>query len=738
MVKVESATNSRGMVFNIAMIGNPNTGKSTLFNALSGLRTRVGNFPGVTVEKKVASVTWGDLNIDLIDLPGTYSLAARTPDEMVAVDVLLGRQSDIGEIGAVICVIDSSNLERNLYLASQVHDIGLPMLLVLNMEDVAANRGVQIDQKSLAEKFGATVVSTTAHRRQGLDELKLAVSNLIRNETPPAPHKIFPDEFYAQCQQLTSWLGEQSINSSKFLVERLILDPGGAFEQTLNEQTSNTLAPELSKRRQELNESGFRIPAGEAMARYGWIRDLLTGTVRRSDTTTTSISDRVDKVLTHRFMGVVIFAAIMFVVFQAIFTWAEPFMGLIESGQEWLSGLVIGLIAPGPLRSLLVDGAIAGVGGVIVFLPQIVFLFLFIALLEDCGYMARAAFLMDKLMTKIGLSGKSFVPMMSSFACAIPGVMATRVIENRRDRMTTIMVAPLMSCSARLPVYLLMFAAFFPHTTLLGGWVRLQTVVIFDMYLLGILVAIPVAWILKKTFFKGETPPFVMELPSYKWPSPTNVFNRVYDRSKAFVVRAGTLIFATSILIWVAGYYPGDHGPLDQITARVEQIESQSNIGDEEQAELEQLNEQHNVLSSELIAGSWLGKMGHAIEPAVKPLGWDWRIGVGAIASFPAREVIISTLGTIYSLGGDVDEEDTGLISSLRAATWPDGRKVFNIPVALSVMVFFALCAQCAATLMIVKRETNSWRWPIFMFTYMTGLAYVSALITYQVAIRLV
>ncbi len=736
MTDVESSTSQR--VFNVAMIGNPNTGKSTLFNALSGLRTRVGNFPGVTVEKKVGRVAWNEFQIDLIDLPGTYSLAARTPDEMVAVDVLLGRQPNVGQIDAVVCVIDSSNLERNLYLASQVHDIGLPMLLVLNMEDVASNRGVQIDHKSLAEKFGAKIVSTTAHRHQGLEDLKSALSELLVNENKPAPHRVFPDEFYTQCQQLESWLGEQSINASQFLVERLILDPGGAFEQTLNEQTSNKLAPELAKRRQELNEAGFRIPAGEAMARYGWIRDLLTGTVTRSDTTTTSFSDRVDKVLTHRFMGVVIFAAIMFVVFQAIFTWAEPFMGLIESGQEWLSGLVVGLIAPGPLRSLLVDGAIAGVGGVIVFLPQIVFLFLFIALLEDCGYMARAAFLMDKLMTKIGLSGKSFVPMMSSFACAIPGVMATRVIENRRDRMTTIMVAPLMSCSARLPVYLLMFAAFFPHTTLLGGWVRLQTVVIFDMYLLGILVAIPVAWILKKTFFKGETPPFVMELPSYKWPSPRNVFNRVYDRSKAFVVRAGTLIFATSILVWVAGYYPGDHGPLDQITARVEQIESQENISEAEQAELEQLSEQHNKLSSELIAGSWLGKMGHAIEPAVKPLGWDWRIGVGAIASFPAREVIISTLGTIYSLGGDVDEEDTGLISSLRAATWPDGRKVFNVPVALSVMVFFALCAQCAATLMIVKRETNSWRWPIFMFTYMTGLAYVGALITYQLAIRIV
>jgi ferrous iron transport protein B len=340
---------------------------------------------------------------------------------------------------------------------------------------------------------------------------------------------------------------------------------------------------------------------------------------------------------------------------------------------------------------------------------------------------------MDKLMTKVGLNGKSFVPLMSSFACAIPGIMATRTIENRRDRMVTILVAPLMSCSARLPVYVLLIGAFIPATRYLGGWVGLHGLVLFAMSSLGLVVAIPVAWLLKKTWFKGETPPFVMELPSYKWPSPRIVIHRVYDRGKSFITRAGTLIFATTILVWAAGYFPGDHTELDRITAQIEQLESESGADGPPESKVDPLHRRRNELSGQLIASSVLGRVGHAIEPAVKPLGWDWKIGVGAIASFPAREVIIASLGTIYSLGGDVNEEDAGLQAAMRESKWPDGRPVYNIPVALSIMVFFALCAQCAATLMVMRRETNSWRWPLFAFVYMTTLAYVGALITYQV-----
>jgi ferrous iron transport protein B len=421
------------------------------------------------------------------------------------------------------------------------------------------------------------------------------------------------------------------------------------------------------------------------------------------------------------------------VVFQAIYTWAGPLMEACEAGQEFVAGLVAGSLPPGPLRSLLADGVVAGVGGVLVFLPQIAFLFFFIALLEDCGYMARAAFLMDKLMTKVGLSGKSFVPLMSSFACAIPGVMATRVIENRRDRMVTILVAPLMSCSARLPVYVLLVTAFIPPLAWLKGWLDLHVLVLLAMISLGALLAIPIAWLLKKTLFKGETPPFVMELPSYKWPSAWIVLSRVYDRSKAFVVRAGTLIFATSIVIWAAGYFPADHTRADQLQVEIEKLEAETAPSEQTAHKLSELLAEQHAESSRLLERSYLGRIGHFVEPAVRPLGWDWKIGVGAIASFPAREVIISTLGTIYSLGSEVDEQDQGLQSALRNSTWPDGRPVYTIPVALSIMVFFALCAQCASTLMVIKRETNSWVWPVFTFVYMTSLAYVAALLTYQV-----
>ena len=415
-------------------------------------------------------------------------------------------------------------------------------------------------------------------------------------------------------------------------------------------------------------------------------------------------------------------------------------MDLVEAGQTYVSDQVASRVPPGSLRSLLVDGVVAGVGGVLIFLPQIALLFLFIAILEDCGYMSRAAFVMDRLMTKVGLSGKSFVPLMSSFACAIPGVMATRVIESRRDRMVTILVAPLMSCSARLPVYVLL-VAFLPNIKYFDGWVSLQGIVLFAMYCLGAVIAVPVAWILKKTFFKGETPPFVMELPSYKRPSPRIVFARVYDRSKAFVIRAGTLIFCTTILVWAAGYFPGDREPLHALEAQIEVASPKLEATPRDRSlreELAELSEKQNKLSASLIEESWLGRVGHSIEPAVRPLGWDWKIGVGVLASFPAREVIVATLGTIYSLGGDEGEygDDEGeysqLVERMSKARHTDGQKVFTLPTVFSVLVFFALCAQCAATLMVIRRETNSWRWAAFTFLYMTGLAYFGAMLTYQ------
>jgi ferrous iron transport protein B len=742
-----SSTSSAEMArtLTVALIGNPNTGKSTLFNALAGMQSRVGNYPGVTVEKKIGKIRWNERQVTLIDLPGTYSLSPRTRDEMVSVDVLLGRLDDVVKPDVVVCVVDAANIERNLYLFSQLLDLGTPTVLVLNMADVAKARGMSIEAKALSEKLGVPVVITQAHRKQGLDELRRAIESAAADFVTSA-QRVFPAAFYEECEQFAESL--QQTNGERpasYLVERLLIDVNGQVEADLA-RTRPALIKVLHEARERLKAAGCRVPAVEAKARYAWIKQLLNGVVTHPAARPVTGSDQIDAILTHRLFGLAIFVALMFVVFQAIYTWAEPFMKGIEEAQSWVVSLVDGAIPPGAFRSLLSDGVIAGVGGVIVFLPQIVFLFLFIAILEDCGYMARAAFLMDKLMTKLGLSGKSFIPLMSSFACAIPGVMATRVIENRRDRMTTILIAPLMSCSARLPVYLLLIGAFVPATvyvssnTPLGtvNWVTLPGLVLLGMSSLGALIAIPVAWILKKTFFKGELAPFVMELPSYKWPSPRIVVSRVYDRAKAFVVRAGTLIFATSIIVWALGYFPGDHTELDRLTAEIETLESQAGEEGPDESLMDELSAEQNRQSSELIANSYLGRAGHAIEPVVRPLGWDWRIGVGAIASFPAREVIIATLGTIYSLGGDVNEEDESLKGSLHAATWPDGSKVYNVPVALSIMVFFALCAQCAATLMVIKRETNSWRWPLFTFIYMTTLAYIGAFITYQVGMKFV
>jgi ferrous iron transport protein B len=788
----------------VALIGNPNTGKSTLFNALSGLRAKTGNYPGVTVEKKIGRVTWNSRRIDLVDLPGTYSLSPRSPDEMVSVDVLLGRQAGAPPVDAVVCVVDASNLERNLYLVSQVLDLGLPTVLALNMVDVAAAKGIEIDIPALSRRLGVPVVATEAHRRKHLDDLKREIAASL-DQTRRVPQELFPEIFHQHAGQLREKVRElKNVDLPQFLARRMLLDRGGQIEQDLCDASENgrRLGEFLEQCRVTLAEHDCRVPAIEARLRYGWARESLAGVVTIPAERPVTVSDKIDRVLTNRVSGLLIFALLMLLVFQMIFSWAEPLMDSVESGQNAVAGLVERVLPHGMLRSLIVDGVIAGVGGVLIFLPQICLLFLFLALLEDCGYMARAAFLMDRLMLKLGLSGKSFVPLMSSFACAIPGVMATRVIENRRDRMITILIAPLMSCSARLPVYLLLIKAFVPERTLfeIGGYAfGLQGAVLFAMYCVGAGVAIPIAWLLKKFVFKGETPHFVMELPEYKFPSPRVVIDRVYDRGKAFVVRAGTLIFATSVLVWAAGYFPGDHSRQHTLAATIdsmkmiverelidqqraesvveilETLDEGAPLGDEQRARLaawggiphdrpepdliaslpewrtrsqaqaqrtrraesrlEALLVEANELNSRLIAESYLGRAGHAIEPLVKPLGWDWKIGVGVIASFPAREVIISTLGTIYSLGGEVDEDDPGLLGALRAATWPDGRKVYNLPVALSIMVFFALCAQCAATLMVIKRETNSWRWPIFTFVYMTVLAYLGALLTYQTSV---
>ncbi len=732
----------------IALIGNPNTGKSSVFNALCAMNARIGNFPGVTVEKKLGRYQFAEEEVSVIDLPGTYSLSARSADEQVAVDVLLGRRADVPPLSGVVVIVDATNIQRNLYLFSQVRELGLPMILVLNMWDRAEAEGIELNVDELQKRLNLPIVTTSAHRRQGMDQLREAIRRL--DDVPKTTFtEIFPSVFSEECSKLAELCKREWNQDIPWpQIRRGVLDVGGSWEQSQEQQFGNRFRDQLAAVRLRLSEAQCRVPAIETRVRYGWIREVLDGVLRQRPERTFTLSDRFDRFLTHRFFGVVFFIFVMLLVFQAIYSWYEPITGLIEGGIAWLTSLVEGAMAPGAMQSLLVDGVIGGVGAVLVFLPQIMLLFFFIAIMEDCGYMARAAFLMDKIMTRFGLSGKSFLPLMSSFACAVPGIMATRVIDQRRDRMITILIAPLMSCSARLPVYVLLVSAFVPKKVWLFGLIGTQSLVLLLMHCVGVVIAIPVALLLKKWFFPGEAAPFVMELPSFKWPSAWVIIFRVWERVKAFLQNAGTLILLTTIVIWGAGYFPGDHTALNALTMQLDELEARSVDSNSEDSVSNEELEGSNAIEpadallarinhekSRLIEESYLGRAGKFLEPAVRPLGWDWRIGIGAIASFPAREVIVATLGTIYSLGGDVtdtEEGSTALQTALKSATWPDGRQVYNLPVAFSIMVFFALCAQCGATLVIIKRETNSWRWPIFTFIYMTGLAYLGAFLTYQ------
>jgi ferrous iron transport protein B len=721
----------------VALVGNPNTGKSTLFTALAGVRQRVGNYPGVTVEKKTGTLRYDGQVFELIDLPGTYSLAPRSPDEMVTVDVLLGRRDNASPPDVVLAIIDASNLERNLYLVSQVFSIGLPTVVALNMVDLARDRQIEIDIDALTKRLGVPIIPVQANRRKGLDRLQAALAEAATAE-PRERENPFPPAFQQHTSEVAAWLNE---NSSRpvphFLVERLLLDGNGYLESELLNGTAAKGSQKLQAARESLSAAGMPVPAVEAMARYDWVARTLDGIVRRPLDHQPTTTDRIDAVLTHKIWGTLIFIAAMAMIFSSIFVLAVPLMDLIGGAFEALGGFVNAHMAEGALRSLIVDGVIAGVGAVVIFLPQILILFLFIALLEDCGYMARAAFLMDRLMAGVGLSGKSFIPLLSSFACAVPGIMATRVIENRRDRFTTILIAPLMSCSARLPVYVVLIGAFVPAQYYLGGLIGLQGLVLLAMYSIGAIVAIGVAWLLKKTILRGETPPFVMELPSYKLPALRTVAFRMTERGWSFLARAGTVIFAVTIVIWALAYYPHSE---TQVAEEIATQRSQLRNNSAALAEFDKPENLDHLAASLHQRYSFLGRAGQWIEPAVRPLGWDWRIGAAAIASFPAREVVMGVLGVIYQMGPDVDLDADGnqLQARLHAARWDDtGLPVYNLPVALSIMVFFALCAQCAATLAVIRRETNSWRWPIFTFVYMTALAYVGAFLTYQIGIRL-
>jgi len=745
--------------YTIALIGNPNTGKSTLFGALSGVRQRTGNYPGVTVERKLGELTHAGRRITLVDLPGTYSLSARSPDEMIAVDVLLGRRPDVPPPDVVLCVVSADSLERHLYLVSQVLELGRPVVVALTMTDLAQGRGMEIDPEQLSRRLGVPVVEVQARRGLGLERLKDALVTAA-NQPPPSPPTLFPEVFQAEVEELRGWIeaattgdrngasGETRTGPARFpryLAERLILDVGGSLERgiAISGGARQTLTERLAAARNRLADAGCPIPAIEAANRYQWAAKVLEGVVSGRGEPASSWGDRIDAILTHKIWGTILLALILTVMFNAVFAWAQIPMDAIESAFDALSGTLVAALPEGALRSLLVDGVLAGCSAILVFLPQIFILFFFLTCLEESGYLARAAYLMDRWMIHVGLSGRSFIPLLSSFACAIPGIMATRVIENRNDRLTTILIAPLMSCSARLPVYTLMIAAFIPPRTYLGGWLNLQGLTLLAMYLLGILVAAAMALLLKRTRLRGSRPGFLMELPVYRWPPLRVVVHRMFDRGWDFVQNAGTIIFAVSIVMWGLLYYPRlgpeELAPLVAEKQRLEQALMQE--ADDPSTPAEELAASLELVSNRIEGlqkrQSFLGRMGRWIEPAVRPLGWDWRIGSAVIAAFPAREIVVSTIGVIFDVGSDVEEGEgqSRLTEALQAARWPDtGRPLFGVPVALSIMVFFALCAQCASTLAVIGRETESVAWPVFTFVYMTTLAYLAALVTYQAA----
>lgn len=724
----------------IAILGNPNVGKTAVFNLLTGLSQTTANYAGVTVDRKYGYVPVNGSNATLVDLPGSYSLAARSPDEMIVADVLLGQRTDEDAIDGMLIVVDASNLERNLYFVSQLLEIEKPAVMALNMSDIARKRGIEVDTQALSRALGIPVVRMCARTGEGLSDLRHAFAQLVNEKVLPVPPQCsFPEQQCHVIGAVASELRERKQDIGRDVpyleIVRLLVDEGGYVEERLATQLGGAFRERLAEHRAHAVVEGKPMAAQEARTRYAWVRQVMDQSVRRPDVRTRAGSERIDDVLTHRVWGSLLFVGLMLVVFQAIYSWAGPVMDVVDGIMGYLGDSVSSVVPDGMLQSLLVDGVVAGVGSVFIFLPQILLLSLFIAVLEDCGYMARAAFLMDKLLSWCGLSGQSFIPMLSSFACAIPGILATRTIHDRRDRFTTILVAPLMSCSARLPVYVIMIAAFVPSETYLGGLFGLQGLTLFLMYTIGVGVAVPMAWVFKKTLFKGAKPPFILEMPSYKVPKASTVLRKVYREGREFVMRAGTLIFAVTVVVWALAYFPRSEATLERFEAQRET--AQQAITDEAALQ-EELARIDNAADGTLLRESFLGRAGLLVEPVFLPLGWDWRIATATIASFPAREIIVATLGTLFNLGADEDEESTSLRETLRNAKWPDGSPLFTLPVALSIMVFFALCCQCGATLITIKRETKQWRWPVLTFFYMTGIAYVAALITYQTARMLV
>jgi ferrous iron transport protein B len=725
----------------VVLTGNPNSGKTTLFNALTGLRAKVGNYAGVTVERKEGRLlnAPAGLNARVLDLPGTYSLSPQSLDEQISRDVLLNRLPELPAPSAVVVVVDASNLQRNLYYATQVIELGYPTLIALNMIDVAEENGHQIDTAQLAGELGVPVLPLVASTGQGLPELRRAILASLQ-----CPARVKPRQFSELPASLKAEATAIAVLLSRTFHERraqasaealLILSNEKALASSLQHYPA-PIQEAVGAARQRLDAAGIDWRGVTIEGRYIGVAAIQRAVTTELAPPGETFSDRLDRVLTHKVWGTLVFLAVMTLMFQSIFTFARIPMDALQGGVDWLGHAIGNLIPPGELNSLLVDGVIAGVGAVVVFLPQILLLFLFIGFLEDTGYMARAAFLMDRLMSKVGLHGKSFIPMLSSFACAIPGIMATRTIESPKDRLVTILVSPLMSCSARLPVYTLLIAACIPNITVLG-FLKLPGLTMLSMYLLGIVVALFMAWVFKKTLLKGDAPMLIMELPPYKRPLLRVVLRHMWDRSKLFLRRAGTVILGINILLWFLATYP--HSPATQPAHGTERAHLKTQLPSVAAPEhspslATPTTPLYTSAAGENLRRSFAGRLGRLIEPLIAPLGFDWKIGIGIITSFAAREVFVSTMSTVYNVGmtDSTPTSMTSLAQTLQAQKRTDGSPVYTPLTAVTLMVFYVFALQCVSTVAIVRRETNSWKWPFFQWLYMGALAWGLAFITHS------
>ncbi len=700
----------------IALAGNPNSGKTTLFNNLTGARQHVGNYPGVTVEKKEGTFKYKDYKINVVDLPGTYSLTAYSIDEIVTRNFVIEEKPDV-----VIDVIDTSNLERNLYLATQFMELGVPLILAFNMSDIAKKQGTKIDQNKLAEFLGVPIVSTVATKKVGTNELLDEIMNMAEGEIEPKKVVVnYGKEIREELENLeeilkkdrplagkypSRWLAVKLLESDEDIVKKI-------EKSSFSEEILSTVEKSTAHLKSIFDDEPDAIIADR---RYGFISGACSEAVSRNYETRHTTSDKIDKVLVNRILGLPIFLGLMWLVFRFTFKVSEPLMGWVEMIQEWLGNIFGGLLPDGSaIQSLVVDGIIGGVGSVLIFVPIIFLLFLAMAVLEDSGYMARAAFIMDRLMHKIGLHGRSFIPMLLGFGCNLPAIMATRTIEDRKDRFVTILVNPFISCGARLPVYTLFIGVFFAE--------RIAGNVLFSLYILGMIVAVVMAKIFRRFLFKGPASPFVMELPPYRIPTIKGLFIHMWERGVVYLKKAGTVIFVGCVLIWFLSNFPWQPKYSKDYNTLIEQAQENEELA----SKLE------NEKAFEKMEKSYAGRIGRAIAPVFRPLGFDdWKTSVGLIGGFIAKEIVVGTLGTLHSVG-EADEESKTLRQALQNQKRSDGSKMYNPLTAYSFMVFVLLYMPCVAVIGVIKRETNSWRWPIFTAVYTTVIAWVVAFVIYQ------